>query len=574
MMNEIKAGNFAFRQCFAFLKALQDHGLQHVIISPGSRSTPLVLAAASLPQLQKKVILDERSAGFIALGIGKATLKPAALICTSGTAVANYFPAVIEAHKSGVPMLLLTADRPADLQYTGANQAINQQEIFGKYPVFFHDMGNMLNADEDEGSPQQLAELFIRAAGERQGPVHLNFPFRKPLEPTEDYLESIREEFEESDKNHTSGFHKNGEKGFQQNIISLQHISDARRPLIIIGQLAAQTELEPIFRLAKRLKAPVLSEQGIMDCHVAVQGFEGFLRRKDNRVNLEPDLILRFGREPASSSLLKAVKNWHPRQHIYFMDTGERSDIEGTTTDYIDLNRILYDLSEITQKSYRWLNYWKKIEEHYFENLNRQIAAEPCLTDGHIYHHLAPAIPEEWNISISNSFPARDRSMFGRWGNQKVFTNRGASGIDGITSTAIGVTIGSENPCILFIGDLAFLHGANGLLDHKKVSQSLIVVIINNRGGSIFRMLPVSDYQEYFETYFETPQHADLSKIAGSYGVAVKKVETVASLKQLKLGKIAAESRQKLCVIECKTDPQASMQLREKLWNTKYEIGD
>lgn len=160
-MNESELSNLAFRQTFSFLAALHYLGLKHVIISPGSRSTPLVLAAASVSGLKKTVVLDERSAGFMGLGIGKATGKPAALICTSGTAVANYFPAVIEAAKSRVPLLLLTADRPEKLLYSGANQTINQQEIYGDYPVFFHDLGKMLKADEEEGTPQHLADLFF-----------------------------------------------------------------------------------------------------------------------------------------------------------------------------------------------------------------------------------------------------------------------------------------------------------------------------------------------------------------------------------------------------------------------------
>ncbi len=566
--------NRAFQRCFAFLAALQKYGLEHVIISPGSRSTPLVLAAASLPKLQKKVILDERSAAFMALGIGKATGISAALICTSGTAVANYFPAVIEARKSGVPLLLLTADRPAHLKHTGANQTIDQELIFGDYPIFSHDMGKMLNADEDEVSPPHLAELFIRATQKRQGPVHLNFPFHKPLEPAIDYLESVQKELGELDKNSKFNLKKNGKKRYKQNLYSLQNITETRRPLIIIGQLAAQTELEPVFRLAKRLKAPVLSEQGIIDCDFSIQGFEGFLRQKDNRENLEPDVILRFGREPASGSLLKAVKNWHPDRHIYFCDTEELSNIEKTTTDYVDWKDILFDLSEISQESYQWLNYWKKIEKQYFEDLNTQLAAQESLTDGHIYHHLAPKIPGEWTISFSNSFPARDHSMFGRWRKQKVFTNRGASGIDGVTSTAMGVNIGCKKSGILFIGDLAFLHDTNGLLNYQKLSHPLIVVIINNRGGSIFRMLPIVKQKKYFESYFEAPQQADLSKIAGSYGLNVKKVETASRLKQLNLEKIVDESNQKLCVIQCQTDPHASMQLREKLWNTKYGFDD
>jgi 2-succinyl-5-enolpyruvyl-6-hydroxy-3-cyclohexene-1-carboxylate synthase len=159
--------------------------------------------------------------------------------------------------------------------------------------------------------------------------------------------------------------------------------------------------------------------------------------------------------------------------------------------------------------------------------------------------------------------------MFGRWKRQTIFTNRGVSGIDGITSTAMGVNIGLNQPGILFTGDLAFLHDSNALLNHGKLRQSLIIVVVNNRGGSVFRMLPIADHKEYFNTYFETPQQADITALAQSYGVHTRKIETIDQLKQLDPASIAAGSATKLCMIECATDPEASMKLRNELWKSK-----
>jgi 2-succinyl-5-enolpyruvyl-6-hydroxy-3-cyclohexene-1-carboxylate synthase len=572
-MNEMDAANRAFEQCVAFLAALQNRGLKHAIISPGSRSTPLVLAAASISKLQKRVILDERSAGFTALGIGKASQNPAALICTSGTAAANYLPAVIEARKSGVPLLLLTADRPGHLQNSGANQTINQIHLYGDYPVYFHHVKEKDLYGKNGNSLQALAAQSIYSAKKEKGPVHINLPFRKPLEPTEEVLESINDEVLNPDDSFFP--HDAPSKHPETDYKHLKKtIQDAERQLIIIGQLTDRAELKPIFRLAGRLNAPVLSEQGIWDDANAIQAFEGFLRNRKNQKKLEPDLVLRFGREPASKSLLASIKAWAPNHHIHFSGTGEKSDIAQTTTAFIRW-KDAPALPQIPQRSsHQWLNCWKKIERQYLHYADHLLEQKMALTDGHIYDHIAPIIPKGWNISFSNSFAARDHSMFGRWNQQNIYTNRGVSGIDGITSTAMGVNIGSGQPGVLFTGDLAFLHDIGAILNHRKIPEPLVIIILNNQGGSIFRMLPIAEQEKYFETYFETPQQADLSAIAKSYGVTVQKVETKDQLKKIDIKHVVSTSEQKMCIIECKTDPVESMNLRKKLWDTEYAFGD
>lgn len=190
----------------------------------------------------------------------------------------------------------------------------------------------------------------------------MNFPFSKPLEPTKDCLESVQEEFEESDGKYKSDVTKNG-KNYLKNFESLPNISDARRPLIIIGQLAVQIKPEPVFRLAKKLNVPVLSEQGLIDGNFAIQGYEGFLHNEENQANLKPDLILRFGKEPASSSLLKAIKKWRSVRHIHFSQIGYLSDIDGTTTEYANWRESYFDPAEIVPVSHQWLDYWKQIEK-------------------------------------------------------------------------------------------------------------------------------------------------------------------------------------------------------------------
>src|SRR5699024_7413881 len=233
----------------------------------------LTLAASALPQLKKHVSLDERSAAFLALGIGKAQNKPAALICTSGTAVANYLPAVIEATKSGIPMLLLTADRPERLHGTGANQTINQKKIYVDFTVLFESMNEPFEQFDEEGLKQRAQNYFFHAVS-RQGPVHINFPFDKPLEPAGNIFKKIMDENKNAERHNTSA-KKHIPFSFDSSL--LKTIQESIRPLFIVGQLTPAVNLASIFKLAARLNAPVLSEQGDSDSNLSVQHFEGFL---------------------------------------------------------------------------------------------------------------------------------------------------------------------------------------------------------------------------------------------------------------------------------------------------------
>jgi 2-succinyl-5-enolpyruvyl-6-hydroxy-3-cyclohexene-1-carboxylate synthase len=272
-MTDSHAGNTAFRWTDTFLRTLQSYGVEHIVISPGSRSTPLTLAAASNSQLKKHVILDERSAAFTALGIGKATNVPAVLICTSGTALANYYPAVIEARESGIPLILATADRPPNLRATGANQAIDQQKIFGDYPVFYHDVGEPKTEKNDFDRLQLLAQQAFTLSREKRGPVHLNFPFRKPLQPEPKFLKSYSPPSISSDQ------HSKIQSGLALSNNLQQNISHANRPLIIVGPLAPQDDCSSIAQLAKKLWCPILTESKI-DHPNTITGFAGYLRNE------------------------------------------------------------------------------------------------------------------------------------------------------------------------------------------------------------------------------------------------------------------------------------------------------
>lgn len=565
-MTELNKQNRSFYHCTVFFRELYKRGVRHIVISPGSRSTPLTLAAAAHSGLKKHVILDERSSAFTALGIGKATGIPAVLVCTSGTAAANYYPAVIEAYQSGVPLLLATSDRPPELRNTDANQTIDQIDLFGKFVLYFQDLGASLGDDQDTKLLKDIAGNAIEKATELLGPVHLNFPFGKPLEPEIDFLNSIKKENENFARNTKLEIAETAVSAIKLNDKINDKFKNADRPLIIVGPLPTGTQTEPIFELAKKLNSPVLSEQGFDNAINSIQGYEGLLRNEQMCKQLAPDLILRFGLQPASKSLLLAFDIWKPEHHIYVRHNANKKATSLSVTDTLEWNGGTFIFKESSGRSGLWIDQWKEAEKNYEERKVKILKKVQRLTDGHIYEHLSRQIPDSWWIFFSNSFPARDRSMFGKWSIQKMFSNRGASGIDGITSTAMGISVGERNPGILFTGDLAFLHDTNALLNQKLLTDPLAVVVVNNKGGSIFRMLPIADHKEYFTDYFETPQQADISHLCRGYDINYCRIDTPKRLEEFSLDNFLNRSEKQLNILECITDPDASMQLRRKLW--------
>lgn len=562
-MTDMHPANKAFFWATVFFRRLHELGIQQVVISPGSRSTPLTLAAAAHDHLQKHVVLDERSAAFMALGIGKATGTPAVLICTSGTALANYYPAVIEARQSGVPMILATADRPPNLRATGANQAADQLKIFGDYPVFFHEVGEPRLEEQDLQRLRLAADQAVTATRERRGPAHLNFPFRKPLEPEKEFLQQTAEE---TTKN-SQGVGKRYQELYQLPHPIQKKIAQSQRPLIMVGPTAPEDDLYSIGQLADDFEIPVVAESAI-PTSCAVRGFAGFLRSESHLNNLEPDLLLRFGFQPTTKAMEIALRNWEPDHHLHFASTHDWHDATFSDAQRLPwMGRPLnYDALQGNAKK-QWLPRWHKAEQQFGRYYDNRFSQETALTDGAVYHQLTPQVLPNSFIAVSNSFPARDIHLFGRQPHDiPLYLNRGVSGIDGVTSTAVGLSLTLNRTGILFTGDLAFLHDSNVLLNKKLPAHPLVVIVINNSGGSIFRMLPVEQHEQYFGSYFETPQSVDISKLVEAHQVPFCSIDTLDKLKEFNLSHWV-QHHQGLSVIECVTDADASMDLRKYLWD-------
>lgn len=568
-------GNLTFQWSLNFIHELVTNGLEHIVVSPGSRSTPLTLAAASVNRVEKHVVLDERSAGFMALGIGKATGKPAALICTSGTAAANYYPAVIEARMAGVPLLILTADRPPQLRAVGASQAIDQIKLYGDYPLMFFEVGEPQSDPEDLERLRLLACQAYSKSKTYRGPVHLNFAFRKPLEPNIEYLEKATKEL------HNSVSTKQSPKTLnytETQLIDLpeeikREISHAKRPLVIAGPSGHNHHYRSALAFSKEWSIPLIAESpsqlsSYSSSGNQILGFDAFLRSDEIRNELKPDLILRFGDQPISKGLELYLKHHKDTFHILFSNHPEWQDATFSIDYRIDASPDTVGFGELNLSiEENWLTKWQNYRDHFLNLREKVLKNEDVLTDGVIYHQIGEVITGSENIFLSNSFPVRDFDLFAVpvRGNHPFFINRGASGIDGVISTSIGATISSKRNGILFIGDLAFLHDSNALLSNKFLQnkQTLVIVVLNNRGGNIFRMLPVYEHKKYFDTYFETPQDTAIKKLAEAHHLGYRRVQYQSSL-PASFKELSKQTG--IQILECITDSEKSMEQRKALW--------
>ncbi|TNE70328.1 2-succinyl-5-enolpyruvyl-6-hydroxy-3-cyclohexene-1-carboxylic-acid synthase [bacterium] len=544
-MSEVDYGQFSVDWSTEFLNELVKGGVQHAIISPGSRSTPLVLAAHQIKTLEKRVIVDERSAAFQALGIAKATSKPVLLICTSGTAAANYFPAIAEANLSRVPLIVITADRPPKLRDIGAQQTIDQVKLYGEHAKYV-ELGEPNQEDFKRLSVLAKQVLFEVSKAKV---VHVNAPFRKPLEPTNyqaKELNTYSEEFEiltgEADLNDL-----------------IQELSVATKPVFIFGpSILPKQHFKDVFEWAEKHQIPCITES-LSQLPVNAGLFEGMLRNKELRTFLVPDLIVRFGRQPVSKSLELYLSEHAevPHLHFDFLDVWHDATF---TTDVHSFGKIdVQKLSAIeTLYDESWLELWKNVKQEAIQKRDT-ILSDESFTDGKVIQTVLT-----WNtfdgIHLSNSYPVRDIESFGELSGKTVFCNRGANGIDGVLATSMGNSISFQDFCTL-IGDVAFLHDMSSLAYHQQYNSNHTIVLINNGGGRIFEMLPISmSAPEVLETYYQTAVPYQAEHICSAFGISHVRVtnshEFLTSLQVPFSG---------LRVIECLTDSKKSAEQRRQL---------
>ena len=519
----------AYPFAIKFFNEIKALGVTEVAVSPGSRNTPLVLAA-EVTGLNVKVFLDERVAGFYALGNAKVTKSPVVLICTSGTALANYLPAVIEANHSGIPMIVCSADRPPELRQWGAGQTIDQVQIFGSNVRWFYDLPVVNNAD-----PSQAQSIAIRAwdrsvAG--RGPIHLNWPLCEPLEPLSDLVvpEANLKPFDSTTFSEAGAqrLMQLGEK-YQNGIISIGPNDLDYNTMQRIGWFSEAVKWPIIADPASQIRGQNVRGTVITSAEVLCGSlpFTESLR--------SPDVVIHIGLAPTS----KAYKGWlstNPaKHHIVISPTVDWFDPSNSITEvyYGDLFFPYSQSSETLRPQSEWLEQWKKgntiatsIVKKYLQDDHNELSIVKAVMEG---------VDDEVRVMLSNSMIIRDAELAFTHITipYRTLCNRGANGIDGIVSTSLGASFGSEEKVICLIGDVAATHDFGGILASIRLKAEMTIVILDNGGGGIFNFLPISNAinKEQFDKYFLTPPMIPFVEVLKSLSVDVSTPQTIKDLK-------------------------------------------
>lgn len=519
-------------------------GLRHVCVAPGSRSAALAMAFAEREEVATHVGIDERSVSFLALGIARVSHVPVAVLTTSGTAAANLHPAVVEADLARAPLLVLTADRPPELRHTAANQTIDQVKLYGDAVRFFAELGV---AEDREGAVAYWRSLTCRAwasaagVGNPPGPVHLNLPFREPLVPLEvDARGTTQGAFTQPTSGRPSG------RPWTEVVPAIRRLSDARlselasridgteRGLVVVGETNASPETIATF--AEHIGWPLIAEplSGARRGANAIVGAHALLSLSGFADRHRPDLVVRIGRVGLSRALLRHLPA-DVDQILLDPDAAwldpERalSQIVAAAVDDV-LPRLLGAVASRPVSA--WLGSWRQADGAARAVVDAVLDAEDRPTEPRVARDVAGAVPDGGALVVGSSMPVRDLDQFmaPHVGLRRVIGNRGASGIDGFVSTALGVALAHDGPVLALCGDLSLLHDTNGLATVPADDVDLVVVVVNNDGGGIFSLLPQAEFAATFERLFGTPHGTDLAALVGAHGWGHRLVAAAADL--------------------------------------------
>jgi 2-succinyl-5-enolpyruvyl-6-hydroxy-3-cyclohexene-1-carboxylate synthase len=590
------SANSAYIYAVVFVDELQRAGIRNVVICPGSRSTPLAMAFVAQTVIRTWMHVDERSAAFFGLGMAKQLRKPVALLCTSGTAAANFLPALVEATLSHVPLLVLTADRPHELRDNGAPQSIDQNRLYGTYAKWFVEVAL---PEATDTAFRYIRTIAGRAVAVTQaipsGPVHLNFPFREPLTP-EPIPEQSLPQIEQRDLIAWQGRPDNAayidvhdaplSAPQYETIGNLSEIvGEAHRGLIIFGPNDEPTLIEPLMRLAQYLGFPILADPlsqmrcGVNHQSMVLTSYDAFLRIDSFVESVQPELIIRFGSMPTSKSLLLYLKRYASSPLVVIDGNSSWEEPTQLACQLIHANptalcQVLCNALEQhhtgeewpSVASQAWLSLWQDTDKITQQALLNTIYDFKEIFEGRVFSELANLLQDGTTLYIGNSMPVRDLDTF-FWSSKqhiRILGNRGANGIDGVVSSALGAgAVADHKPTVLVLGDLSFFHDLNGLLAARLHKLNLTIILINNNGGGIFSFLPQAAYPEHFEQLFGTPTDLDFRFAVEMYGGRFHRVDTWESFRKAVHQGLYTDG---LDVIEIPAERTGNVKMHRQLW--------
>jgi 2-succinyl-5-enolpyruvyl-6-hydroxy-3-cyclohexene-1-carboxylate synthase len=538
-------------------------GIDYFCCAPGSRSTALILAIAEHPKASRTVHFDERGACFHAVGYAKAKRKPAIVVTTSGTAVGNLLPGVIEAYNARVPLILLTADRPPELRDCGANQSCDQTKLFSNHIRWQCDLPCPDRQISDRFLASTISHAVAVAQSPLSGPIHINCMFREPL------LSALGEHVNKAEKHiHFEHACLHPSKASINHWIEI--LSVHKQGILLAG---SGSDEEEILSLAEKLKWPLFADifsslRKFKNHPCLITHFDPILKLKGQ---LTAHAFIQFGDRFVSKTLSQWLEKQRPAFYLHVSSHSERQDPAHLVTHRIQASPALFtrELLDLlnSQKEDTWRSQWKEWDETCKHSLTDFFSHNLALTEPGLIWQLTPLLSEDWALFLGNSMPVRDADQFfsplSHCG--PLFGNRGVSGIDGNIATAAGIAQGSGKPTLALIGDLAFLHDLNSLAYLSKITPPVLICVVNNGGGGIFSFLPVAKREEAFEECIAASHKISFASAASLFSLPYFHPQTPLELKNLLS---LQKSRPTSCVIEITTNRAENVRIHEQIINT------
>ena len=576
-----------------YIAALVDEfyqlGVRHAVFSPGSRSTTMAMLFKEHEGFETYMNIDERSASFMALGIAKAHKEPTVLVCTSGSAVAHYLPAILEAQYTGVPLIVLSADRPHTLLHVGAPQTVDQHKIFGTAVNYFEELA-VPQESHYYTYPRQVArKAYMKAMDTKKGPVHINVPLFEPLVPelSRNHFEAGRSSFKVFKPNYSSvfGFDDRNNLTHINNVIDVAHNNDStkeindlleryERILILAGPQIDIDEAETIRSFGEALQAPILADplsnvRGCGTSKVVISTYDALLAGQSLWHELKPDCVIQFGQIVVSKRVQQMIASWTDLEYIEVNPTMDSMNPTGKTTMHMQASiDVFANLYGVKNDSPAYLGKWQHLETAGKQKLGTAIE-EPSCFEGRTIRELQQHISDNAQVLIANSMSIRDFDYFWFSGESRavLYGNRGVNGIDGTISTALGLAANGR-PTYLVTGDLSLFHDLNGLAVAKTHNLNLTIILHNNDGGGIFEYLPQKG-TKHFDYLFSTSQGLDYSGAAKLYGCGYTKISSPDELSSV-LANVSQEIG--VHIIEIPTNREYSRELHKKYTKVSVDM--